>query len=272
MIKNEIKAVIFDWAGTTVDYGCFAPLEVFLEIFKEANVEVTIDEARKPMGVLKIDHIRILLNEPRISDEWEKVHGKKPDEKDVETLYAKYVPALLKILEKYAEPIPFVLDAVANLRKMGLKIGSTTGYTSEMMGIVVPKAKENGYSPDCYFTPDGLPDGRPLPWMCYKNAIELQVYPMTNIVKVGDTISDIKEGINANCWSIGIIEGSNELGLRFNEVKSMDKDELELNCEKVRQRYLDAGAHYVIRTMAELPTLIDTINKLLEKGKSPQVF
>ncbi|MEE1195974.1 MAG: phosphonoacetaldehyde hydrolase, partial [Lachnospiraceae bacterium] len=90
-MKNEVEAVVFDWAGTTVDYGCFAPLEVFLEIFKKAGVEITIEEARKPMGVLKIEHIRILLNEPRIKAEWVKVKGKEPNDKDVEELYAQYL-------------------------------------------------------------------------------------------------------------------------------------------------------------------------------------
>lgn len=49
----KIEAVIFDWAGTTVDYGCFAPLEVFMKIFQKRGVEITAEEARKPMGLLK---------------------------------------------------------------------------------------------------------------------------------------------------------------------------------------------------------------------------
>ncbi len=56
----KIEAVIFDWAGTTVDYGCFAPLEVFIKIFRKRGVKITDEEARKPMGLLKIDHVRAL--------------------------------------------------------------------------------------------------------------------------------------------------------------------------------------------------------------------
>lgn len=266
---NKIEAVVFDWAGTTVDFGCFAPLEVFLDIFSEAGVSITIEEARKPMGVLKIEHIRILLNEPRIKSEWVKVKGKEPDDEDVKALYAKYVPSLLKILKKYSEPNPYVLDAVAKLREMGLKIGSTTGYTDEMMAVVVPEAKKLGYSPDCFFTPDGLPAGRPLPWMIYRNAEKLGVYPMSHIVKVGDTISDIKEGLNASAWSVGVIEGSNELGLRLEEMKALSEAELAERSEAVKAKYLAAGAHFVIKNMSELPSLIEKINGLLSEGKTP---
>lgn len=268
---SKIEAVIFDWAGTTVDFGCFAPLEVFLDIFSRAGIDITIEEARKPMGVLKIEHIRILLNEPRIRSEWIKVKGKEPDDGDVNELYAQYVPSLLKILRKYSEPNPYVIDAVKQLREMGLKIGSTTGYTDEMMNIVVPEAKKFGYSPDCFFTPDGLPAGRPLPWMMYRNAMELGVYPMSHIVKVGDTISDIKEGLNASAWSVGVIEGSNELGLKLEEMKALPKEELDAMCEKVKEKYLAAGAHFVIRNMSELPALIERINALLAEGRTPAV-
>ncbi len=262
-MNSKIKAVIFDWAGTTVDYGCFAPLEVFLDIFSQAGVSITIEEARKPMGVLKIEHIRILLNEPRINSEWEKVHNKKPDNEDVERLYAQYVPSLLKILKQYSVPNPYVIETVKTLREMGLKIGSTTGYTDEMMAVVVPEAEKNGYSPDCWFSPDGLPAGRPLPWMIYANATKLGVYPMSHIVKVGDTVSDIKEGKNASCWSVGIIEGSNELGLTLEQKENMQKDELLKLYEIVEKRYKEAGADFVIQNMSELPALIERINAMI---------
>lgn len=262
-MENKIEAVIFDWAGTTVDYGCFAPLEVFLELFKGEGVEISIEEARKPMGVLKIEHIRILLNEPRIKAEWIKIKGSEPTDDDVNMMYAKYVPALLKILKKYSEPKPDVVDTVKKLREMGLKIGSTTGYTDEMMEVVVPEAKKLGYSPDCHFTPDGLPAGRPLPWMIYENAKKLNVYPMSHIVKVGDTISDIKEGKNASCWSVGVIEGSNELALKLEEKEAMPSEELKKRYDEVRQRYMDNGADFVIDEFKELPALIEHINTLL---------
>jgi phosphonoacetaldehyde hydrolase len=262
--NHKIRAVIFDWAGTTVDYGCFAPLEVFLSVFGEKGIAITLEEARGPMGMLKIDHIRALTQVPRIAGLWRDAFGKLPDEADVKALYARFEPALLGILSGYAKPIADVLEAVDTLRRKGLKIGSTTGYTQSMMDVVAPAAAKQGYAPDALVVPDGLPAGRPAPWMCYANAIKLGVYPMGAIVKVGDTLSDIREGVNAGCVSVGVIEGSSEMGLRESEAAAMETDAFETLCGQVGARYLDAGAHYVIRTLKELPGLIEFIDRNAE--------
>lgn len=73
----KCEAVIFDWAGTTVDYGSFAPVQAFMEVFEEYGIEPTIEETRKPMGMLKWDHIKTMLEMERIGKEFEEVHGRK---------------------------------------------------------------------------------------------------------------------------------------------------------------------------------------------------
>lgn len=266
-MENKIEAVIFDWAGTTVDYGCFAPVEVFLEVYRNRGVDITLEEAREPMGMLKIDHIRALSKMPRIAEEWKKKHGTYPTEDDVVAMYHEFEPSLLKILTNYTTPIPGVIDTVNKLRSMGLKIGSTTGYTQSMMDVVVPNAAKNGYSPDCYFTPDGLPNGRPYPWMMYQNAMKLGVSPMSHIVKVGDTKSDIKEGVNAGAWSIGVVIGSNEMGLHKEEADALSPEELAAKTEKIMNLFYENGAHYVIKEVSDLPEAIAKINQCLEKGE-----
>ncbi|OIK15994.1 phosphonoacetaldehyde hydrolase [Bacillus sp. MUM 116] len=262
----QIEAVIFDWAGTTVDYGCFAPLNVFLEIFRKRGIEVTDEEARAPMGLLKWDHIRAMCDMDRIAGVWKEKFGRVPTDKDVDDLYADFEPLLFASLRNYCTPIPGALDLVARLRQKGIKIGSTTGYTSEMMAVVAPEAKKQGYAPDYMFTPDDAPAGRPYPWMCYLNAMNLGVFPMKHIIKVGDTVSDVKEGVNAGVWSVGIIKGGSELGLKEEEVNSMDPDLLAEKMEVVAKRFKDAGAHYVIDSIGELDKLIPKINLRLENG------
>ncbi|MDQ6598560.1 phosphonoacetaldehyde hydrolase [Bacillus salipaludis] len=261
-----MEAVIFDWAGTTVDYGCFAPLNVFLEIFRKRGIEVTDEEARAPMGLLKWDHIRAMCDMDRIAQLWNVKFGKVPTDKDVDDLYADFEPMLFASLRNYCTPIPGALDLVGRLRQKGIKIGSTTGYTSEMMAVVAPEAKKKGYAPDYLFTPDDAQAGRPYPWMCYLNAMNLGVFPMKHIIKVGDTVSDIKEGVNAGAWSVGVIKGGSELGLKEEEVNSMDPDLLADKMEGVAKRFKDAGAHYVLDSIGELDKLIPKINLRLANG------
>jgi phosphonoacetaldehyde hydrolase len=267
---NRIEAVIFDWAGTTVDYGCFAPVKVFMDIFKLAGIEVTMEEARAPMGMLKIDHIRTMLSMPRISVLWEEQHGRPFGEEDVEALYATFETTLLANLADYTDPIPHVIDAVENLRDRGLKIGSTTGYTNSMMEIVVPHADRKGYRPDFYITADDTNSlGRPFPYMIFRNMEALQLTTPSKVVKVGDTASDMKEGVNAGVWTVGVIEGSSEMGLTQEEVESLSETEKDAVRTKVEQVFYTNGADFTIRTMKELPELIERINEKIEQGKRP---
>ncbi|MEC1525353.1 phosphonoacetaldehyde hydrolase [Neobacillus niacini] len=262
----QIEAVIFDWAGTTVDYGCFAPLDVFKEIFRKRGIEVLDEEARAPMGMLKWDHIQEMCQMDRIAQLWKAKFGRIPEKKDIDDLYADFEPMLFSILPNYCNPIPGAIELVERLRRKGIKIGSTTGYTSEMMAIVAPEAKKKGYAPDYLVTPNDVAAGRPLPWMCYRNAEYLGVYPMKHIIKVGDTVSDIKEGVNAGAWSVGILKGSSELGLKEHEVNALDEETLAEKLEVVVKRYKAAGAHYIIESIGELDKLIPKINQRLANG------
>ena len=252
-----IEAVIFDWAGTTVDYGCFAPVQAFIEAFRHFGIEVTTEETRKPMGMLKRDHIRTMLNMERIAAKWQRVQGHPADEEDVEAVYAQFEPKLFSILDQFASPKPHTLETVTELRAMGVKIGSTTGYTDSMMAVVVPEAARLGYHPDCLFSPDSTDGkGRPYPYMIFENMKALGVTDVKNVVKVGDTVSDIKEGVNSGVWSVGVIEGSSELGLSQDEFDALAPEAREKVCSKVEETFRKAGAHFVIRNLSELPQLI----------------
>lgn len=270
---KKIEGVILDWAGTTVDFGCFAPVNVFLEIFRNAGIEVTMEEARIPMGMLKRDHIKAILQMPRISGLWDETYGKSFDEADVDKLYENFEPLLLASLKEFTDPMPYVLDTVSELRNMGLKIGSTTGYTDVMMKLLVPSAKEKGYSPDFMITPDSTDScGRPYPYMIFRNMEALRITAPWNVVKVGDTIADIREGHNAGVWSVGVVVGSSQMGLSFKEYNGLTEAERLSVINKTREAFEEAGADFVIETMKDLPLLIETINDLLSTNSRPKAW
>lgn len=264
---KKINLVVFDWAGTTVDYGCFAPVKVFLEIFKEKGIEVTLDEARAPMGLLKIDHIKAMLSGERVGKIWYEKFGREWNMDDVNDLYMNFEKKLFAILMDYTDPVPHCLDTIAKLREMGLKIGSTTGYTKDMMDVVVPKAKEKGYSPDFYITPSSVPAGRPAPYMIYQNMLTLKEGDTDCVVKVGDTITDIREGRNAKVWTVGLLKGSSELGLTQDEVNKLSAEELKEKMDKVATKMLAAGAHLVVEDISKIPMAIEIINGKLKNGE-----
>ena len=264
---KKIELAVFDWAGTTVDYGCFAPVKVFLEIFKEKGIDVTLEEARAPMGLLKIDHIKAMLSGKRISDLWKEKYGRKWDMNDVNEMYKNFEEKLFKILAEYTTPVPHCIETVTLLRNSGIKIGSTTGYTKEMMDIVVPGAAAKGYSPDFYITPSSVAAGRPYPYMIFKNMDYLKTGDLDCVLKVGDTISDIKEGRNAKVWTVGVLKGSSELGLTEEEVKNLFEEELKEKMEEVAAKMISAGAHMVIEDISKVPMAVEIINNRLQMGE-----
>lgn len=267
---NKIEGVIFDWAGTTVDFGCFAPVKVFLEIFKAAGIKVTMQETRIPMGKLKREHIKEMLAMPRIKTLWAEKYSRDFDESDVDALYSNFEPLLIASLSKYTEPLPEVIDVVRGLRESGLKIGSTTGYTDSMMKIVLKGAREKGYEPDFWITPDSTgSNGRPYPYMIFRNIEALKLTAPFNVIKVGDTTADIKEGINAGVWSVGVVVGSSEMGLSYEDFSNLSEIEKNRVIKNTEESFLGAGADFTIKSMSELPGLIQRINSLLLEGKRP---
>ena len=262
---KKIECIIMDWAGTAVDYGCFAPVAAFIRAFAEKGIEIDVVQTRKPMGLPKIQHIRELLSMPEVNEQFVARYQRDWTEVDVVELNTLFEKHLFASLENYTDPIPGVISTLDQLRAEGIKIGSTTGYTREMMDVVLPAAQSKGYRVDYCATPNQLPSGRPAPYMIFENMTRLSVPCLDTVVKVGDTIADIQEGVNAKVWSIGIILGSNELALTEEEVKAMPAEELELRITEVKERMLAAGAFDVIRSIDELPAMIQTINSKLNE-------
>lgn len=253
MQLDQIEGIIFDWAGTTVDYGCFALVQAFMEVFRHYGIEPMMAEVRAPMGMLKIDHIRTMLKMERIESCWEKAYGCKPCDDDAQNMYGLFEKKLFSILNQFADPKPGVVKVVNTLKQRGIAIGSTTGYTDKMMEIVAPLAKEKGYAPDVMVTPDAVGGkDRPWPYMIFKNMELLGLKDVRTVVKIGDTVSDIKEEKHAGVITVGVIEGSSELGLTRDEFEALDPGMAKEMCDKVRKIFLEAGADEVIMNLDEL--------------------
>jgi phosphonoacetaldehyde hydrolase len=266
---GHLKAAILDWAGTTLDYGCLAPAIVFIDVFQQKGVDISVEEAREPMGAYKLDHIRQITQMPRVARRWQEVHGRPGSEDDVQEMYEAFVPKQMANLADFADLIPGTVEAVAAMRERGMKIGSTTGYTREMMEIVQPEAKKRGYEPDSMVSATDVPVARPAPWMCLQNAQNLGVYPMEACVKIGDTLSDIDEGLNAGMWTIGLAKTGNEIGLNEADVAALPADELQRRLARAYRRMYQSGAHYVVDGIADVLPLLDEINERLARGERP---
>ncbi len=267
--RGELKLAVFDWAGTTVDYGCLAPAGAFVELFKRHGVEATVAQARGPMGMHKRDHIRTMIQLPDLAEQWKAKHGAAHTEDDVEALFQEFIPLQLDALPAFAKIIPGVVETAKDLRARGMKLGGTTGYNREMMEICMAAAKKAGYEPDASVPGSEVPAGRPAPWMAVKVAMELGIYPPQAIVKIGDTVTDVQEGLNGGMWTVAVVKTGYEIGLSEAEVNALPADELARRMAAAGEKLAQAGAHYVIDGVADLPPVIDAINTRLKAGDRP---
>ena len=136
-------------------------------------------------------------------------------------MFAEFVPLQLACLSDYSELIPGALEAIGEMRRRGIKIGSTTGYLAEMMDINRKDAARQGYEPDSTVCASDVPAGRPYPYMCLQNMINLQVWPVSACVKVDDTVPGVEEGLNAGMWTVGLAMSGNEVGLPLKELMAL---------------------------------------------------
>lgn len=266
---TELKAVIFDWAGTTIDFGSFAPMGVFVEAFSRFGIDVTIAEAREPMGRPKWDHIDAMLQQPRIRGLWAERHGKAPSSDAVDAVYKVFVPMNEEVVHKFADLVPGTIEVTGTLRQRGLKIGSTTGYTRSIMERVLPLAKAQGYEVDNLVCAGDLPQGRPTPMNMYKCFLDLGVWPAHAVVKVDDTGVGIDEGVAAGCWTVGVALSGNEAGLTPQEIAALSPEKLSEVRERASASLRAHGAHYIVDTIADLLPIVDDIARRLDAGERP---
>ena len=255
-LSAAIPAVILDWAGTTVDQGCMAPVLALQTVLRRQGIPASTEELRLDMGLPKRDHLRSILSH----------HGMI---ELTDALYPELERELLVQVAARTELIPGVADVVAWLRAEGIAIGTTTGYSRGMMERIIPAAAAQGYAPDTIVTPDEVPAGRPAPFMMYANALRLGVWPLSRLVKVGDTPSDIAEGRNAGAWTIGVALTGNALGLTEPEIQGLSAGDRSACFSAARSAQLTAGAHEVIDGLAELPPALARVARHLADGRRP---
>ena len=269
--QGRVKGLVLDWSGTTADEYVIAPAVVFVDVFKKFNVEISMTEAREPMGLRKDLHILELTKLPKIRERWNKAHGRYPDQGDVDRMFADFVPMQLACLRKYTTLLPHVAEVTQKFQKEGIKIGSSTGFVRSMVDILEEDAKKQGYTPDASVAGDEVVNGaRPKPFMVYRNLDLMNVHPIQSVVKVDDTVSGIGEALEAGCWGVGIARYSNYMDMdTLEEAQSLPKDEIQRRLVKTRDILQKSGAHYVINTFDELPGVVEEINLRLSKGERP---
>ena len=267
---QRLQAVIFDWAGTLVDFGSLAPTQIFVDAFATFGLTISLAQARGPMGLSKRDHIRVLLADAGIQGQWHTAFGRASTDADIDALYQRFMPMQIDKVGAYSQPIPGAVEVFAQLRAAGLKIGSCSGYPREVLQVLLPLAASQGLAPDHVVAGDEMAaGGRPGPFMALANVLALGIGDVRACVKVDDTAPGIAEGRNAGMWSIGISVSGNEVGLTREAWLALDADAQARLRGVAEDRLRTAGAHDVVDSIADLPHALARLEERIARGERP---
>ena len=268
-MAQHLKAVVFDWAGTMIDFGSCAPVEALIAAFAEEGITLSAADARHDMGRAKRDHVKAALNRPQVRGDWIAAKGQPAGEADIDRIYKALEPLMTVAAARHTQMIPGAVETFNEVHRRGLKVGSNTGYTRQMMASILKAAAEHGYTPDAVVCAGETAEGRPTPLMMWKLWSDLGIHPATACVKVDDAEVGIGEGRAAGCWTVGVAASGNSVGLSWPEYEALDTTERTQRVAAAARVLNEAGAHYVIDTVADLPGVLDRIEARLAAGERP---
>ncbi|MEC6797323.1 phosphonoacetaldehyde hydrolase [Photobacterium sp. S4TG1] len=268
---KQVQAVIFDLAGTVVDFGSFAPTTIFVEAFRRGfDFDITLAEARVPMGLGKWDHIKAVGELPEVAARWQSQFNRAMTITDIDTIYRTFMPLQIAKVADHAELIPQTERVVSELRSQLIKIGACTGYPRAVLDALLPALTANGFTPDCILATDDLAaGGRPGPYMALKNVIELCIDDVKTCVKIDDSVPGIMEGKNAGMWTVALLLSGNEAGMTLAQYEKADLTTLKKVRQRAQEAFQASKPDYMIDTIADLPRVIHEINGRLLQGERP---
>ncbi|MDX5298844.1 MAG: phosphonoacetaldehyde hydrolase [Gammaproteobacteria bacterium] len=264
-----IHSVIFDWAGTLTDFGCMAPIRALTDLFRDEGLDLSGAEARLPMGMSKREHIRQLLELPRIRRQWQQKHASPVDAATLDRLFAAYQPLQARAISDCAELIPGARETLRYLREREIRMGTNTGYSRDLLRVLLEATHHEQLPFDSLVCASDVPVGRPHPAMTWRNMIELGTPCAAACVKVDDTVPGIEEGLNAGIWTVAVAVSGNETGMPLDLWEALASDQQQARREQATRRLQQAGAHYVIDSVADLPPVLHAIERRLSQGERP---
>lgn len=266
---RHVQTVVFDWAGTLVDFGSFAPTQVLVDAFASMRLSLTLEQARGPMGLGKWDHIKALCTLPEIAAQFRAQHQRDPSDEDVTAIYETFLPLQEQRVAEYSAVIPGALETLDWLRAQHIRIGSCSGYPRKILSRVVEQSAAAGLIVDCSVATDEVAASRPWPGMIFRNLLELGTEDIRACVKVDDTPVGIMEGHHAGMWTVALLMSGNAAGLTAKEYDALSEADKQPKRKLALEAFSHAKPHFCIDSIADLPCVITTITDHLTRGLAP---
>jgi len=263
-----VRACIFDLGGTIVDKYSYTPLKSFKQIFTNRGISISHEMVIKDMGRHKLDHIKYILREPPVRYQWIRKYNRPANYLDIDKLFNEFKIVQYENTLKHLDILPETKSTLNMLQKMDIKIGITTGFDKETTENILYKLGKHNIYVDSYVSSTCLnKPGRPYPHMVEENMRLLNIDNPNDIIKIDDTNVGIDEGINANCWTIGVSRWSINMNIDSLEMIDTIENNPKLLHKKMKESRLkleQSNPDYIINTLYELPNIISKIDSYLK--------
>ena len=203
-MKNKIKLVVFDIAGTTVaDKGEIRT--AFKQALQEYGYNIPVNRVNALMGYKKPDAIRMMV------DEYEENKVLITDDY-IASIHERFLQLMIDYYRNADEiiPLPGVLEVFRFLHDNDIRIGLDTGFSTHITEVILQRLGwlQDGVV-DFAVSSNEVPAGRPAPYMIQRMMQMANITDANEVIKVGDTEVDIQEGKNAGCsYSVAITTGA----------------------------------------------------------------
>jgi len=211
-----IRLMVFDVAGTTVNDEGDAVATCLRDAVDATGASTSLERANAFMGMPKPDAIRSLMTE---------AHGSAPSDDEVDHAHADFQERMIRFYKEspLVRPIDGVPEVFRQLRDRGIKIGLDTGFDRPIMRAILDRLGWDDTVIDDSVTSDEVEKGRPAPDMIHALMASCGLSDPGEVGKIGDSVSDIEQGIQAGCALTVAVECHRTTPVldRYPEVRSL---------------------------------------------------
>lgn len=202
IINKSIKLIVCDMAGTTINEGGIV-YKTLYETINGYDIYIKKDDIKKWYGVNKTEVLQYFIR----------------SDKEYKHNEDAILPQMLNSFKNNLKKNYFDDDNISiihkdmpdlfnHLRSNGVKIVLNSGFSKDIQSELVKTLNMDDFI-DGYISSEDVPYGRPEPFMIYEAMKQFNVTNTHDVIKIGDSVSDILEGKNAKCYkSIGVLSGA----------------------------------------------------------------
>ena len=196
----NFRLAVFDIAGTTVEDpdGVGGSLKAALTADEVPWKAETVNSV---MGIPKPLAIRYLLESA----------GLRATEGRINSIHMDFQARMIHYYanDPSVKEVDGARDVLQQLRGMGIAVALDTGFDRAIVDVLLKRLGWDDAVIDSSVTSDEVAQGRPFPDMIYKLMNEFGVEHASQVIKVGDTPSDMIEGTAAGCGMVvGVTSGT----------------------------------------------------------------